>query len=444
MNPHSTCPGGPARKGFAARVALAAALAGGLVIGGTVLSAPAIAKEKKNEEPEQERNTKPFAEAYQPVAAIVNAADGDYAAAKAQIPTVVAAIGNEADRMTAGQLILVLGNKLTDHALQRQGLELMLQSGKVDPARVAQFQFFVGNLAFDAKDYEAARTALLAAIDHGYTDNDPQGLVAAAYFQEGKVPEGLQYYKDEIAKVAAAGKPVPDAWLRRSLKAAYDAKLTAQVNEFSAMLVRYSPSDKNWADAIQVVSGLNQLDPVSQLDLLRLVRANGLLKDRHDFVSYVQAADPRRLSNEVLAVLAEGLQAGVFTADDQYYKQTREIADPRSAADRKDAAAVDPAKEDSGLAAQADGDLLFSLGDYAKAAALYQVAIDKGTNDVPLALTHLGIAQTELGNYDAAKTAFEKVTGPRAPVAQMWLSYVDVKTNPPPPQPPAAPPQTGA
>ncbi len=66
----------------------------------------------------------------------MNAEGGDYASAKAQLPTVIAAIETPDDRYMAGNLTLLLGNKLKDPVLQRQGLELMLASGKVDPAQV--------------------------------------------------------------------------------------------------------------------------------------------------------------------------------------------------------------------------------------------------------------------------------------------------------------------
>ena len=80
-----------ARKGgLGTRLALAAALAGGMLLGSTALSAPAYAQGKKDSKP---GNTKAFAEAYGPVAALANAEGADYASAKTQLPAVMAAIG---------------------------------------------------------------------------------------------------------------------------------------------------------------------------------------------------------------------------------------------------------------------------------------------------------------------------------------------------------------
>jgi TolA-binding protein len=77
------------------------------------------------------------------------------------------------------------------------------------------------------------------------------------------------------------------------------------------------------------------------------------------------------------------------------------------------------------------GDQYFSIADYANAARMYQLALDKGAPDRQLALVRLGIAQAEQGQLDAAKSALQQVTGARAPVAKMWLAYIATKSGAP-------------
>lgn len=101
--------------------ALALALAGSALFGFAAVASPAAAQEKQ-----EAGNSEAFAKLYEPVAAIANSADGDYAGAKAQLPAVLAAIQTPSDRFLGGNLTLLLGNKLKDPALQRKGLELML------------------------------------------------------------------------------------------------------------------------------------------------------------------------------------------------------------------------------------------------------------------------------------------------------------------------------
>ncbi|MXP42314.1 hypothetical protein GRI75_11755 [Altererythrobacter soli] len=416
------------KRGLGARLALAAVLTGGMVLGSTALSAPAHAQNKKSS---KQSNTKAFVEAYQPIATIANAEGGDYASAKAQLPNVMAAVGNESDRYAAGQLTLLLGNKLKDKALQRQGLETMLASGMVPAEQIGQIQFFVGNLAFEAKDWNAARTALQAAVQAGYTENDPQGLIVETYFAGGQQAEGLQYLGNLIQTRKAAGQTVPDAWLLRGLKVAYEGNLVQQANDFSALLVRNNPTPQNWVNSLQVVNAVNKLDPQAELDLLRLMRETGALKQKQEFAAYVDAADPRRMANEVLAVIEESVAAGAFTKQDAFYTETKALASGRADADRKEAPALvgEARKSSSGVTAQGAGDAFFSFGAYAEAADMYQVALEKGVKDRELVLTRLGIAQARTGQLDKARASFTQVAGARAPVAKMWLAYLDTKAG---------------
>src|SRR5688572_10722690 len=102
---------------FVSAAAMAFSLAGGAVVATAVTFAPALAQREQ-----KANNSKAFVEAYQPVAEIVNAEGGDLNAAKAQVPAVLAAVETPDDRNVAGNLLLLLGNKLKDPALQRQGL----------------------------------------------------------------------------------------------------------------------------------------------------------------------------------------------------------------------------------------------------------------------------------------------------------------------------------
>ncbi|MBO9519466.1 MAG: hypothetical protein J7493_15495 [Porphyrobacter sp.] len=404
------------RGGLGSALALALALTGGAVVGTAVTASPALAQ-----------NSKGFAAVYKPVADITNAPDGDLAAAKAQLPGVIAAAQTPDDKHVAGNLALILGNKLKDPVLQRQGLELMLASGKVDPAQVGELQFLVGNLAYNAKDFPAARTALQAAIAAGRTADNPEGLVAESYFGEGQNAQGLDFLKAQIEKRVAAGQPVPDQWLLRGLQVAYNAKLDDQTLEWSTLLVTHGTSDKKWLQALQVVNSLTTADKQAQLDLLRLMVLTNAMSDRREYVTYIETADPRIMSNEVAQVLDAAVQAGVMTTGDAYYSDVKRVVDERAAADRKDAPqlAADARKSGSGRDAQVAGDVLLSIGSYAEAEEMFKLALDKGGVDRDLTLTRLGIAQVHQNKYAEAKATFGQVSGTRTTVARMWGAYAN-------------------
>jgi hypothetical protein len=82
-------------------------------------------------------------------------------------------------------------------------------------------------------------------------------------------------------------------------------------------------------------------------------------------------------------------------------------------------------------AAAAKGDLAFNVGngyfghgDYAKAAELYRLAIQKGAPDQELAKLRLGIALAMAGQNAEAETALKAVSGPRASLASYWMLWL--------------------
>ncbi|WP_126665563.1 hypothetical protein [Croceibacterium ferulae] len=406
-------------RGAASAFAMALTLAGGALGGAALIATPAAAQEY----------TKNFIAVYQPVAEIVNAEGGDLNAARAQLDAVQAAIGSEDDRNAAGSLTLNIGTKLSDKALQRRGLEMMLQSGKVAPEQQAQFQFFVGNLAYDANDYAAARTALQAAYDAGYREQDVRPIIAESYFGEGQNQQGIAYIEQLVAEQRAAGEPVNENLIRRALRFAYEGNDAAKATELSALLITNNPTTESWKQGLQVVNAMVDLEPQAQLDLLRLMLATDTLSDRREFVTYIEAADVRVMSNEVQRVLAKGLQQGIFSASDDYYSEVKRLADQRAPIDQREAPALVTEARGSGQgnAAQSAGDVQLSLADYALAEEMYKLAVEKGVADRDRALTRMGIAQAMQGKAADAKATLEQVSGARAPVARMWMAYADTK-----------------
>lgn len=410
------------RGGFTSALALALMAGGAAVLGSAATSAPAMAQAKP-------KYSKEFVKVYEPAAAIANSPTGDYASAKPQLPGIVAAVANNDDRYAAGSLVLLLGNKLADSALQRQGLELMLASGKVAPEQVGQFQYFVGNLAYAAKDWAAARTALQAGIAAGYTADNPEGLIAESYFNENNTTGGLAYLKQTIAARAASGTPAPEAWLLRGLKMAYEADLRDEALDWSTMLVKANPTERNWLQSLQVVGAAYDFQPQEQLDLLRLMLHTKALSTRSEYTNYIETVDPRIAPNEVSTVLSAAVAAGVMTTGDTYYGEVKRVVDQRLPGQAKEAA--DYAKEAAGAAtgkpAENAGDIYFSMGNYAQAEAMYQLALQKGTADRNQTLTRLGMTQALQGKAQPARETLGQVSGNRAPVAKMWTAYVDSK-----------------
>ena len=402
-------------RGIASRLAMALALAGGAAVGSAAIAPAAYAQE----------NSRGFVAAYEPIGALIQGEMPNWAQASAQFETLVAAIENEDDRNVAGNVALQIGTNTSNPAFQRRGLEMMLASGKVAPEQLGQFNYYVGTLSYQAGDFDAARTALEAAIAAGYTEEDPRGIILQSYFDQDRVPDGITYLESQIA----ASGTVDENWILRALQESYDAELVPQANQVSALLLKQYPSQKNWVNALQVMNAINQLDAQAQLDLFRLMRTTNALTQRAEYVRYIENADPRIMANEVLPVLAEGLAADHFTTTDDYYTEVKSIADVRAPQDRAEVDSLfSEGQAGDGREALIAGDVLYSVNDYARAEVLYKAAVDKGA-DRDAALTRLGMVQALQGKGAEAVATLEQVSGARAPVAQMWAIYAQEQTG---------------
>ena len=414
-------------KSFVSSLAFALALVGGTAVGLTAVATPAYAKEKA-------KYTKDFVEAYKPLEDIVNKAK-DTAGLDAGRPLVqpmVDKITNDDERFAGGGLILQLGLKLKDQGLQRQGLILQLDSGQVPPERLAQYNYFVGGMFWQDKDYEGAKKYLTQAFDLGYTGDTIGSLIGGSYFNQDQYQQGLaKLMSMEKAREAKGSKLSEDA-IRRALQTAYNQNLGDQVADWGAMLVSRYPSADAWNVAVEVVLDTYELSSDQALDLYRLLRLNGALKTTREYVDYINAIDPRRLSNEALPVIQDGIKQGLLKPDDAFVKESLQVASSRAPKDKSEAEEIanEGRTASTGIAARAAGDNYLALGMPEKAVKMYKIAGQKGGVEADRLQMRTGVAETEAGDYDAATQQFQQVTGKRVPVAKMWLAYIFTKQHP--------------
>jgi hypothetical protein len=309
---------------------------------------------------------------------------------------------------------------------------MVLASGKADPTTVGQFNFVAGQLAYNLKDYAKARAYTEAAIKAGYTDNDPQLMLAEAYFAENQFAPGLKVLSDAIAARKAAGQPVPEAWVKRGLATAYSNDLAADAHQWALMYARDFPSQASWGDAIAIAVNTGNYQPAEMLDLLRLARRTNTLRTRAMVLEYVDAADARKLPNEVVTVLDAGVAAKLVDNNLQLVKDARTVAASRIAADKAELPALQRDANAAGaklVTVMAAADTLLSYGKAAEAEALYAKAATMPGANVPLVLTRMGIAQVDQGEYADAQATFAKVQGARLQIANLWALHAAQKAG---------------
>ena len=186
------------------------------------------------------------------------------------------------------------------------------------------------------------------------------------------------------------------------------------------------PSAGSWSDAIAIYSNLSHPDVEGSLDLYRLMQVTGSLKTGGAYAQFARAAAEQNNFNEAQAVFDAGVAANLINPKSSDYS---DLVQGLKAKQKATAADLETATKQAanGNALVRIGDRYLAMGNEAKALELYKMAIAKPGTDVAVANLHLGMALAKAGDKAGATAAFNAVTGPRADIAKLWLTYVNQK-----------------
>ena len=338
------------------------------------------------------------------------------------------------DKLKLGQIIFNVATLKGDPKAQHEGLVMMLDTGALGADQVGQVQYLAGVTAYQTGDYPGALQYLKPSYDSGYRDKNNQigALLGDVYKRTGNSGAVLDMASKDLAASRASGAKPSETTIRTALQAAYDAKNLSSSTDLSVELARDYPSPASWGTAIDVVRSLSRLPAQDNLDLMRLMARTGSLREKRDFLEYMQNADPRRLPGETLKVVDAGVSSGKLTsAEVADYRQT---ASGRLSADKASLPGLErDARAGSANARTVTGaaDAFLSYDQPAKAEELYKIALAKPGVEKDLVMTRLGIAQTDLGKYADAQQSFGQVGGTRTPVAKLWSAYAASKSGAP-------------
>jgi hypothetical protein len=416
------------------KLALVLALAAGVG-----MSSPSLAQKNKKDAAAQQGGWSPqlgkaFRNAAAPLQKAIQAKD--YATAKSLLPAAEAAAQAPDEKFVLGQFKLQVATGTNDQASQAAAVNEMISSGAGPADMKGQLLFYQGQFAYKANNFPLAVQALSAAQQAGYTTKDANGqptqdlnlLLAESYFKANQVQQGLATLDRAIQAEKAAGRKPPQEWYGRAASMAYKAKLMPEVSKWTRAQVVDYPTTENWRSALVIFGDANHFDDQTQLDLMRLQRAAGALAGERDYYEYAVLADKVGLPGEAKAVVDEGKAKGAFNASSKAINEIGASAGAKVAADKASLAAAEKsaASAANGRAALGTADAYYGYGDYAKAAALYRLALQKGGVDANTVNLRLGMALARAGQTAEAKQALAQVTtGPRAEIAKFWTLWVD-------------------
>ncbi len=409
-----------------------AALAAALAVGGIALAGLQPAEAKKAAEPKAAKYS-PAIQQNVPVAQKATEA-GTFDAAKTAIAAAEAGIQTPDDRYAVGIAKIQLGQKSQDQALLSQGVDLTLASGsgQLTPDLQKQLLGTQATLAYQARDYPRADAAFTreVALDPG----NGELLISLAEIKnlEGRTAEAFPLIDQAIAVKKQAGQPVPEDWYKRAFALAVNGKDTANANKFGPVWLAAYPNPTNWRDALITYRDMNRADPQAELDIFRLMRAARALNGERDFFEYANSAYNKGLPGEAAGVLGEASAANMIKGTSPALSELKSLSGTKIAADRASlaASATRAQAAPTGKQSASTADAYLGYGDYARAASLYQAALQKGGVDTDTVNTRLGIALSRGGQKAAALAAFAKVTGPvRKGIADYWVIWTNAQAG---------------
>jgi hypothetical protein len=416
------------------------ALAAALVVGGAVVTAPfhpaQAAKKKKaaaaTATGEAGNRTLVISPAARPAMGALDKAvkAKDKVAFDAALPAAEAAATTPDEKYFVARQRYQFAKDSNDEPGQAAALEAIIASGGAQPSELASANFNLGVKAFGASNWARAETAFAKAVELNPADTDAMFNLGVTQIKVKKDAEALATLQRAIAALKAAGKPVPEGYYKTALQTAFAAR-NPQAAVLSSEVFAAYPTAENWRNALIVYRDTVRTDESANTDVLRLMRASKAMGARAEYYDLASSLSDAGLPGEAKAVLEEGQRAAVnppIRTTDQQYVRIMSIVGSRLAEDRASLAGLESraASAATGRLAYRTADAYLGYGEYAKAAALYRVALSKGGSDVDpnLVNLHLGMALAMSGDKAGAEAALKAVTGARAGVAQMWLSWL--------------------
>ena len=391
------------------------------------LSQPALAQKKG----EEKGPTYKFSKKVQPLLAKAQDAQskGDAAGALAALNEARAIPDrNDDDNYMIAMMTLNAAILSKDNAQIESALEGALQSNRLSAEDRGKFIRNLGALALQRNDYAKATQYFEQSLAANPNDTQLQVEVAELQRRQGQNQKAVQSIQAAIAtQEKATGQKADEAWYRRALAISYDAKLAPEIISSGEALVKAYPSPTNWRDVLVIYRDSAKYDDQMNLDIMRLMRANSALTGERDYAEFAETAALKGFPGESKAVMDEGIAKGAIKSTAPWVKDIMTSVGPKVASDQKSLPGLEKesAAAKDGKLAFGTADAYLGYGDWAKAAAMYKLALSKGGVDTAAANLRMGYALGKAGDKAGAQAAFDAVNAPpRGQLARyykIWL-----------------------
>jgi hypothetical protein len=370
-------------------------------------------------------------------------AGGNAAAQDSALAAARAAARGAPGRYAVAHYQFQIGRRRGDMAMQTQAVNALVESGLATAEEMPGLLSFQAGRALAAGNAEQTDRLLARLVQ--MQPNDPAVLVDYGQFTASQLmvarpaaaerirANAVALFQRALAANEAAGRQSPEGWHLRALAIAYDGTRPPVANmsfapaaiALARALVAAYPTPANWRDALLVYRELST-DPALALDIARLMRASQGLAGERDYMELAETFAQANMIGEAKALIDEGVSRNMVETARIPPRLAPRIAARAVAADRAALPGL-RARAQAGTVggpARAAADNYFAYGQYAEAAELYRLALQKGGEDANLVNSRLGAALALAGRKPEAEAALRAVTGPRAELAGFWLAWL--------------------
>jgi outer membrane protein assembly factor BamD (BamD/ComL family) len=317
-----------------------------------------------------------------------------------------------------------------DSALAAQSFETVLNAKRLPPEEQLKIAEAVAGTYLRAKNYPKAIQWIQFYKDSGGTKPETLNFLPQAYYLAGDFKKAAQESANLIANAEkAGGRPSED---QLKLYASSLTKQNDMVGYTQALekLVRFYPKPEYWADVIQRIATKPGFNRALDLDMLRLLRATGTLKDAKDYMEMAQLSVQQGLPGEAKAIVDEGFQKKILgtgqPSDLERQNRLKALVEKKVADDKKVIASTDAqvAKAPSGDPLVKTGLAYVTYGDAAKGLPMIEQGIQKGQlKNAEHAKLHLGYAYVLAGQKDKAIKTLKTVQSKDGAqdFARLWM-----------------------
>jgi hypothetical protein len=306
-----------------------------------------------------------------------------------------------------------------------------VDSGFLSPEDTDRLARGVTALYYEAKDFPNTINYGQKVVAAGRADADTWFRIAHAYFLTDKFADSIGVVKQYLADAAKKGQKPSENSLLLQLQCNVRLKDSAGTVSSLTLLVEHYGKAEYWHDLLTtmrdtVARGSNQ--DLYTLNLYRLMREAGALRESNDFLEMAQLAVSLGSPGEAVDAISRGQKADAFVTETDKSAAKVQLASAQklSDADRAGLAKFE-AEAKAGKAGEADvrlGQAFLSYDQADKAAEAIQRGISKGgLRNADEAQILLGISLLRLGRKDDAAAAFAATKGTDARLgnlARLW------------------------